>query len=227
MKIQHNQRKYMSHTVTALPEYFRLHTSGDYQDRVWFDGVHENIARYSTAEDCPEGVLWMSVDEVDMVLYLSVYSPEERAYTFKAPRTGTTVEDIDSFIQEVEAYYQATLPAMLRAQAVMFVENLHGAFNAKGPTSSAHDMCQQCSDEEAELMAAFYYPEFIAGQGDYLMMWKKCGLLGAEERYAGPVSEIGEEVLSIMEHMLTYMDEPDTKQQVQKFVDQLKKVMAT
>jgi hypothetical protein len=226
MKIQHNQKEYMSHTVPVLPEYFRIHTSGDYQGRVWFDGVHENIARYSTAEDCPEGVLWMSMDEVDMVLYLSVYSPEQRAYTFKAPRTGTTVEDIDSFIQEVEAYYQATLPALLRAQAVMFVENLHDAFNAKGPMEAVPAVCQQCSDDGAEL-AAFYYPEFVAGQGDYLKLWHKYGCNGAEERFVGPVSEIGEEVLSIMEHMLTYMDEPDTKQQVQKFVNQLKKVMVT
>jgi hypothetical protein len=227
MKIQHNQKEYMSRIVSILPEYFRIHTSGDYQDRVWFDGVHENIARYSTAEDCPEGVLWMSMDEVDMVLYLSVYSPETHEYTFKAPRVGTTVEDIDSFIQDVESYYQATLPAMLRAQAVMFVESLPGAFTAKGPTSAGPDMCQECSDEESELMAASYYPEFVAGQGDYLMMWRKHGLLGAEERYVGQVSEVGEDVLSVMEHMLTYMDNPTTKQQVQLFVNQLKKVMAT
>jgi hypothetical protein len=216
-------KDYMTNTTGTQVEHFRRSNEGVFPGRVWFDQYHSNISRLSTAQDCPDDVLWMSVDEIDMILYMSVYSPDKFEYTFQVPRQGTTVEDVDTFIRDVEAHYSAKLPARIRTNAVTFVENMDAAATIRGTLMVEPEECFQC-DEAASEVVASWFPEFVQGEGDYLYLWHKFDCHG-EDTLSGSTAEVGQEVLHTLEGILLYMDAPVLKAQMKEFVTKLRSSM--
>jgi hypothetical protein len=188
--------------------------------RKWF---HED-SFLLTEEGDNEAYLTLSLDYSYKYVHLNVYSEEKNDYTHKTPIEGLTADQLDAFINQVEADYQVEIPSRFRTMPKLYIQHLDTSFAVHGSMDEDPPECELCGIEYSEV-SGFFFPEFIPGEGDYLHLETRYGCYGGET-FAGTVAEVQESVLGELRRLKKTMTDRDTKDETKEFIRKLTELVA-